>query len=54
MIDYSVDDIVDRLGLEPHPECGFFKEIYRDQVIDDGRGAATSIYFLLREGKVFY
>ena len=44
--------IIRTLGLEPHPEGGHFKEIYRHAADDGGRGVATSIYFLLREGEV--
>lgn len=49
--------IVERFGLVPHPEGGFFREVYRsDLVVDhpgipDGidarRSAGTLIYFLL-------
>ncbi len=44
---------IDKLGLEAHPEGGYFKEVYRNpstiQVMEDGakRNLATSIYFLL-------
>jgi hypothetical protein len=47
---------VARLGLQPHPEGGWFSECYRSQtrVTHDGqeRQAATSIYFLLGFGAV--
>ena len=43
--------IIARLDLAPHPEGGFFKETYRDVPVDGSRGAATQIYFLLREGE---
>ena len=39
--------VVETLGLESHPEGGYFKEIYRDAPTDGSRGAATSIYYLL-------
>jgi len=48
---------IDRLGLKPHPEGGWFKEIYRsDEIITASalparytqpRNFCTSIYFLL-------
>jgi uncharacterized protein len=42
-------EIVALLGLEPHPEGGFFRETFRDpQRGPDGRAASTLIYFLLR------
>lgn len=49
-------DLISTLDLHPHPEGGFYREIYRsaDQVTPaDGRGtraALTTIYFLLTEG----
>lgn len=45
-------DIVERLGLEPHPEGGMFRETWRDPDHDGRRGAGTSIYYLLRAGEV--
>ncbi len=39
------------LGLSPHPEGGHYREIWRDRPADGGRGAATSILFLLAEGE---
>lgn len=44
-------DIIDHLGLEPHPEGGWFKEMYRDDVDIDGRAICTSIYYLLEQGQ---
>ena len=49
-------DLIDALRLEPHPEGGFYREIYRSASRvrpDDGRAdrsATTSIYFLLIAG----
>ena len=49
-------ELVATLGLEPHPEGGFFRELFRSSSMvttDDARGtrpALTSIYFLLPEG----
>lgn len=51
----SAEEWIDRLGLEPHPEGGFFRETYRDpDMVDTNRGprsAATHIHFLLRHGE---
>ena len=38
------------LDLAPHPEGGAFREIWRDAPEGGGRGAATSIFFLLEAG----
>lgn len=47
-------DLITTLGLQPHPEGGFYKETYRaTRVVDvDGRprAASTAIYFLLTAG----
>ena len=42
------DDLIDRLGLQPHPEGGWFSETWRHQPHDGERGSGTAIYFLLR------
>ncbi len=44
--------LVARLGLQPHPEGGFFRETWRDVPADGGRGAGTAILFLLRAFEV--
>ena len=48
----DAETVVALLGLEPHPEGGHFREVFRDEPPGGGRGAATTIYFLLREGEV--
>ena len=40
-------EVIDRLGLAPHPEGGWFRETWRDVPADGGRGTGTAIYFLL-------
>lgn len=51
------DVLIDRLGLQPHPEGGHFREIYRSSswvasgAGGDPRTALTTIYFLLRRGE---
>ena len=44
----KAEEVVRRLRLEPHPEGGFYREIYRAP--GEGRTAVTSIYFLLEGG----
>lgn len=39
------------LHLAPHPEGGHYRETWRDAPADGGRGAATSILFLLEAGE---
>lgn len=43
--------VIDQLGLVPHPEGGWFRETWRDLPADGGRGAGTAIYFLLAAGE---
>ena len=49
-------ELIETLGLQPHPEGGYYREIFRsaERVSpSDGRGARsslTTIYFLLVEG----
>ena len=49
-------DLVETLGLAPHPEGGWYRELYRssDVVSRDGaaRDALTTIYYLLAAGQV--
>ena len=59
---HSADYWVQKLGLQPHPEGGFYKEIYRsaevipkDNLPERYLGArpfATAIYYLLRANDI--
>lgn len=46
----GADEIIEALGLMPHPEGGFYREVYRADA--PGRSPITSIYFLLPGGRV--
>jgi uncharacterized protein len=44
-------EMIDRLGLKPHPEGGWYRETWRSEAaMPDGRAAGTSILFLLEAG----
>lgn len=43
--------LIDRLGLAPHPEGGFYRETWRKAAPGGGRGLATAILFLLDDGQ---
>jgi predicted cupin superfamily sugar epimerase len=43
--------VIERLGLQPHPEGGHFRETWRHDPGDGSRGAGTAIYFLLSAGE---
>lgn len=47
----TAEELIARLGLQPHPEGGCYVETFRDQPADGARGACTCIYYLLREGE---
>lgn len=57
-MDMRARQLIERLGLEPHPEGGFYREHFRAAArVDpgDGRGARaalTAIHFLLTVGQV--
>jgi predicted cupin superfamily sugar epimerase len=48
----TAGEVVRLLGLQPHPEGGFYRETFRAPAPDGSRAASTAIYYLLREGDV--
>ena len=40
----EADALIAALDLAPHPEGGHYREIYRHEAKDGGRGAITTIY----------
>lgn len=50
-----INDLISSLNLQPHPEGGYYTEVYRsegiieteDDTFPDGRHFSTSIYYLL-------
>jgi predicted cupin superfamily sugar epimerase len=44
-------EIIATLGMQPHPEGGWYVETFRDAP-EGGRGRSTAIYFLLEQGQV--
>ncbi|MBO1324455.1 cupin domain-containing protein [Acetobacter sp. TBRC 12305] len=48
----TAQDIINQLGLIPHPEGGWYRETWRDRHTGgDGRGCASLIYYLLERGQ---
>jgi predicted cupin superfamily sugar epimerase len=48
----SAAEIIQLLGLRPHPEGGFYRETFRDLAENaQDRAASTLIYFLLKTGQ---
>jgi len=47
----TADEIAVHLGLQPHPEGGWYRETWRGATQDGARGAGTAIFFLLKAGE---
>lgn len=43
--------LIAALGLQPHPEGGWFRETFRDADTVGGRARSTAILFLLKAGE---
>ncbi|MBN1894592.1 cupin domain-containing protein [bacterium] len=56
-IDRRVKERIDALGLKPHPEGGYYREVFRSKHLvkpmdrREERSALTAIYFLLAAGQ---
>ncbi|HWT57788.1 MAG TPA: cupin domain-containing protein [Rhizobium sp.] len=46
----SPEDIIRELGMQPHPEGGWYAETFRDTAGGE-RGHSTAIYYLLTKGQ---
>ncbi|TAX57544.1 cupin domain-containing protein [Rhizobium leguminosarum] len=46
----SPEDIIRELGMQPHPEGGWYVQTFRDTVGGE-RGHSTAIYYLLTRGR---
>jgi predicted cupin superfamily sugar epimerase len=47
----TAQQLIDALGLVPHPEGGWYAETFRDTPGTSGRAYSTAIYFLLQAGE---
>ena len=45
----TADEMIAHLGLEPHPEGGFYRQTWIAE--NQGRATGTCIYFLLKQGE---
>lgn len=50
--DLGVTEIIRLLGMQKHPEGGWYAETFRDAANAQGRAHATAIYFLLAADEV--
>lgn len=46
----SAAQIVEALGLAPHPEGGYYRETWRAEATEEERATGTAIYYLLDAG----
>lgn len=47
----SATEMIDRLGLKPHPGGGWYRETWRSEAcLPDGRAAGAAILYLLEAG----
>ncbi|WFR94900.1 cupin domain-containing protein [Rhizobium tumorigenes] len=44
------DDIIRELGMQPHPEGGWYVQTFRDST-GEARGHSTAIYYMLQAGE---
>lgn len=47
----SADELIEQLGLEQHPEGGWYRETWRASEDASGRAMGTAILFLLKTGE---
>jgi predicted cupin superfamily sugar epimerase len=53
-----IQEIITKYQLQPHPEGGYFREVYRSEqmlnspIHNEYRNAVTHIYFLLAKGQI--
>jgi uncharacterized protein len=47
----SAQNLIEQLGLSPHPEGGWYRETWRAAPGPDGRAGGTAIIFLLKAGE---
>lgn len=47
----SAKELIAKLGLQPHPEGGWYRETWRAEASDGDRAGGTAIHFLLEAGQ---
>jgi predicted cupin superfamily sugar epimerase len=52
MIPKKAQEYIDKLGMLPHPEGGFYKETYRSSGKVGDRSLMTAIYFLITSNNI--
>lgn len=49
---YTAKDLIEKLQLEPHPEGGWFRFVWRSGVTAGGNNTCSYIYYLLQKGEI--
>ena len=49
MTEVTAAELIGLLGLEPHPEGGFYKQTFADMASASGRPVSTLIYYMLTD-----
>jgi predicted cupin superfamily sugar epimerase len=52
-VEPRAQELIASLGLEPHPEGGFYRQVFKSpRVVNGNRSAVTAIYFLLPRDQI--
>jgi hypothetical protein len=46
----AAKDVISTLGMQPHPEGGWYAQTFEDPETTEGRARSTAIYYLLEAG----
>ena len=47
----TADELIEALGLTPHPEGGWYRETWRAQAADGERAAASAVLYVIQPGQ---
>lgn len=47
----TAKELIERLSLQPHPEGGWYREMWRAEARKGQRPSGTAIYYLLKSGE---
>ena len=50
MSELSARQVIETLGMQPHPEGGWYVQTFEDTAGNGGRAHSTAIYYLLEQG----
>lgn len=47
----AADDLIEALGLAPHPEGGWYRETWRAEAAEGERAAASAVLYVIQPGQ---